>query len=77
MKRCDGLRVEVVADGSLGSRIRNSRLVPYQVVIGPQEAAAGLVSVRLRDGRQLDPMPVDDLLAHIHALIDAHSTALW
>jgi threonyl-tRNA synthetase len=77
MKRCDGLRVEVVAAGSLGSRIRNSRLVPYKVVIGPQEAAPGLVSVRLRDGRQLDPMPVDDLLAHIRALVDAHSTALW
>jgi len=77
VKRCDGLRVEVVADGSLGSRIRNSRSVPYQVVIGPQEAAAGLASVRLRDGRQLDPMPVDNLLAHIRALIDAHSTALW
>ena len=54
-----GLRAELAADGSLGARVRAAarRRVPYAAVIGPREAAEGLVSLRLRDGRALDPMP--------------------
>jgi len=37
-------------EGSLGARIRAHRRVPYVAVIGAAEAAAGTVSVRLRDG---------------------------
>ncbi|MEU4294180.1 threonine--tRNA ligase [Kribbella sp. NPDC026596] len=50
-----GLRVEVAHadEGSLGARIRENRLAPYQAVIGAREAAAGLVAVRQRDGQQL------------------------
>jgi threonyl-tRNA synthetase len=53
-----GLRAGVApaSDGSLGARIRARRLVPYQAVIGPAEAAAGEVSVRLRDGSKLPPL---------------------
>ncbi|GAA4968423.1 threonine--tRNA ligase [Actinoplanes utahensis] len=51
------LRVEVLHDGSVGNRIRKSRKIPYVAVIGPREAATDLVALRLRDGRQLDPMP--------------------
>lgn len=74
-----GLRVETAGPerGSLGARIRQARLVPYQAVIGAAEAAGDLVALRLRDGRRLDPQPVSDALAHIRALIDAHSTELW
>jgi threonyl-tRNA synthetase len=55
-----GLRVEVSASGSLGSRIRQAavRKVPYVAVIGAREAASGTVALRLRDGRELPPMPV-------------------
>ncbi len=54
-----GLRCEVAEPdrGGLAARIRAARLVPYQAVIGAREAAAGLLAVRLRDGRRLDPMP--------------------
>jgi threonyl-tRNA synthetase len=50
--RCEqaGLRVEVSASGSLGSRVREAALrkVPYQAVIGAREAAQDQVSLRLR-----------------------------
>jgi threonyl-tRNA synthetase len=53
------LRVEVApaSAGNLGARIRAARLVPYQAVIGPAEAAADSVALRLRGGRRLDPLP--------------------
>ncbi|KJY32868.1 hypothetical protein VR44_15110 [Streptomyces katrae] len=74
-----GLRVRIAGPerGSLGARIREARLVPYQAVIGAREAADGHVALRLRDGRRLGPQPVGEALARISALIGAHSTDLW
>ena len=74
-----GLRSRIADpdEGSLGARIRAARLVPYQAVIGAREAADGRVSLRLRDGRRLDPRPAADALACIGALVSAHSPALW
>jgi threonyl-tRNA synthetase len=74
----DGLRVEVAADGSLGARIRDAARarVPYVAVIGAREAAAGLVSLRLRDGRELPAQPVRDALALIQAVVAARSLDL-
>jgi threonyl-tRNA synthetase len=74
-----GLRVQVVGAerGSLGSRIRAARLVPYQGVIGEREAAAGYVALRLRDGRQLPALPVASAIAGIAARVFRHSTGLW
>ncbi|WP_433726209.1 threonine--tRNA ligase [Nocardia sp. CA-129566] len=74
-----GLRAEIADPelGSLGARIRQARLVPYQVVIGPKELANDRVAVRLRDGRRLEPLPVDEFLSSVTELIDAHSTDLW
>jgi threonyl-tRNA synthetase len=67
LDRCGDVRAEICAEGSLGARIRDGRLVPYQVVLGPGEAAAGELSVRLRDGRRLDAAPAADVLARIAA----------
>jgi threonyl-tRNA synthetase len=74
-----GLRADTSAPdrGTLSARIRDARLVPYQAVIGPKEAASDHIALRLRDGRRLDPQPAPDALTRIRALIDAHSTALW
>lgn len=74
-----GLRAEVAGPdrGSLGARIRESRLVPYQAVIGRREAADGLVALRLRDGRRLDPLPAAEALARIVARVDACAPELW
>ncbi|MBY8880023.1 threonine--tRNA ligase [Streptomyces sp. PLK6-54] len=80
-RRCAdaGLRAEVAGagQGSLGARIRDARLVPYQAVIGAREAARGLVALRLRDGRRLDPRPAGEITDRIRALVAAHRTALW
>ena len=54
-----GLRAKLAEPdrGSLGARIRENRLAPYQIVVGPAEVAAGLASLRQRDGARLEPMP--------------------
>ncbi len=74
-----GLRVQVAGAerGSLGSRIRDARLVPYQAIIGEREAASGQVALRLRGGRQLPAMQVAAAIEGIAAQAGAHSTALW
>lgn len=66
--RAAGLRVSEHHEGSLGARIRAVSKVPYVAVIGEREAAAGLVSLRLRGGRQLDPMPGPEAIALISAV---------
>ncbi len=62
-----GLRVEVAHadEGSLGARIRENRLAPYQAIIGPREAEAGLLAIRQRDGRRRDPEPIAEALNRI------------
>nr|WP_167501333.1 threonine--tRNA ligase [Streptomyces malaysiensis] len=81
VRRCEGLglRAELAGPerGSLGARIREYRLVPYQAVIGAREAGEGQVALRLRDGRRLDPQPAGEALARIGALVGAHGTELW
>jgi threonyl-tRNA synthetase len=74
-----GLRARVAGpdSGTLNRRIRSSRLVPYQAVIGEREAGADQVAVRLRDGRRLPPLPADAALAGIAAHVAAHRTSLW
>ncbi|MFE0473335.1 threonine--tRNA ligase [Streptomyces sp. NPDC058947] len=74
-----GLRAEVAdpAQGTLAARVRATRLVPYQAVIGGREAAAGRVAVRLRDGRRPDPLPAAELLDRIGARVAARGTSLW
>jgi len=73
------LRAELAGPehGSLGSRIRASRLVPYQAIIGAAEAAAGEVSLRLRDARKLLPMAATEAVARISSQVGAHRTDLW
>jgi threonyl-tRNA synthetase len=74
-----GLRAELVPPqrGTLAARVRAARLVPYQAVVGPREAAEGAVALRLRDGRRLDPMPAADALAGIGAAVASRGQALW
>jgi threonyl-tRNA synthetase len=67
-----GLRAELLAEGSLGLRIREAaaRKVPYVAVIGAREAAVGSVSLRLRDGSELPAMPVAEAMALITSVVD-------
>ena len=80
LRRCLdlGLRARLATpdQGTLAARVRAARLVPYQAVIGPREAAAGLLALRLRDGSRPEPLPTADALARITARIEARSSQL-
>jgi threonyl-tRNA synthetase len=45
-------------------------------IIGPAEAAAGQVSVRLRDGRKLPAMPAAEAIGQLGRQIGARSSEL-
>jgi threonyl-tRNA synthetase len=78
--RAAGLRAECdPADATLGARIRRARdrRLPYLAVIGDREAAAGgLVALRLRDGRQLDGVPVARLVSEVARQVGDRSAGL-
>jgi threonyl-tRNA synthetase len=73
LRRCldAGLRADLIGGehGSLGARIRDHRLVPVQAVLGPREAAADQVALRLRDGSRLDPLPEPQAVTHISGVV--------
>ena len=52
-----------LSNDKLGAKIRRAQLekIPYMLVVGDKEVAAGTVAPRLRDGTQLPPMTVDAL----------------
>lgn len=74
-----GLRAEVIdaESGSLGARVRDTRLAPYQFILGPAEIANAEVAVRLRNGRRLPSLSAENAVASIRALIESHDTRLW
>lgn len=74
-----GLRADLRAPdrGTLGARVREARLVPYQAVIGPKEAADAHVALRLRDGRRLPPLPGEVVVERVRAAVAAHDVELW
>jgi threonyl-tRNA synthetase len=73
-----GLRAQVAAEGTLAARVREAARtrIPYAAVIGGREAAAGLVSLRLRDGRALDPMPAAEALRLISGVAATRAPGL-
>jgi len=63
-----GVRCDIdLADDKLGAKIRRAQLekIPYMLVIGDKEVAAGTVSARARDGQQLPPMALEAFRARI------------
>ena len=64
-----GLRAEISGPdrGTLGARIRSHRLAPYQAIVGAREADSDTVSLRLRTGLALDPIPARDAADRILA----------
>ncbi|MFJ4651629.1 threonine--tRNA ligase [Nocardia sp. NPDC088792] len=74
-----GLRAEVMdaESGSLGARVRDTRLAPYQFILGPAEIANGEVAVRLRDGRRLPRLSAETAVAGVRALVESRDTRLW
>ena len=69
-----GFRVEIDTSAEkLGAKIREATLmkVPYQVVVGPRDEAAGTVSVRSRADGDLGAMKLDDLVAKLKGELEA------
>lgn len=63
-----GLRIEKdLRNEKLNYKIREAQLakIPYMLIIGDKEKENGTVTVRLRDGKNLDPMPIGDFAAMI------------
>jgi threonyl-tRNA synthetase len=65
-----GIRVELdLSDDRFGKKIRNAQTqkVPFMLIAGETDAAAGAVSFRYRDGSQNNGVPVADAIAEIVA----------
>jgi threonyl-tRNA synthetase len=72
--RAQGLRVEVDdSDERMQKKIRNAQLqkVPFMMIAGDDDVAAGAVSFRYRDGRQDNGVPVDDAIARVREAVAA------
>ncbi len=66
--RAAGIRVEVDdSDDRMQKKIRNAQRqkVPFMLIAGAQDTAAGAVSFRYRDGTQNNGVPVADAVAQI------------
>jgi threonyl-tRNA synthetase len=65
-----GIRADLdLSNDKLGAKIRRAQLekIPYMLVVGDKEVASGTVAARQRDGKQLDPMPLEALCEKIAA----------
>jgi threonyl-tRNA synthetase len=63
-----GLRAELDAGKDrMQAKIRRAQLqkVPYMLVLGDKEQAAGSVSVRLRSGEDLGALPLDNFIERV------------
>ena len=61
--RADGIRAELDrSDDRMQKKIRNhtTAKVPFQLIAGEQDRAAGTVSFRFRDGTQDNGVPIDE-----------------
>jgi threonyl-tRNA synthetase len=73
-----GLRVEVDdSSGRMQAKVRDAQLakVPYVLVLGDRDQAAGAVSVRLLDGSERRGMLLDAFVEHVGAEVAAKATA--
>ena len=69
-----GVRVDIdESDDRMQKKIRNAQRakVPYMVIAGDDDVAAGAVSFRYRDGTQKNGVPIDDAIAEITGAIEA------
>jgi threonyl-tRNA synthetase len=73
--RAAGVRVEVdSSDDRMQKKIRNAQKqkVPYMLIAGDEDVAAGAVSFRYRDGTQRNGVPIDEAVAEVVAAIADH-----
>jgi threonyl-tRNA synthetase len=70
--RAQGIRAELdTSDDRFGKKIRNAatQKVPFVLIAGGDDVAAGGVSFRYRDGRQDNGVPVDEAIERVVAAV--------
>ncbi|GAC1379909.1 MAG: threonine--tRNA ligase [Marmoricola sp.] len=71
-----GVRVEIDdSDDRMQKKIRNAQLqkVPFMVIAGDEDVAAGAVSFRYRDGRQDNGVPIAEAIERIVAAVETRT----
>ena len=74
--KAEGLRAEVNAKSErMNAKIRQAQLqkVPYMLIVGDREGEANAAAVRLRDGSDLGPVPLDEIAARMASEVAAFS----
>ncbi|PWH15228.1 MAG: threonine--tRNA ligase [Anaerolineae bacterium] len=77
--RARGIRVSAdLGSERMNAKIRAAQMfkVPYMLVVGANEAAAGTVSLRMRDGAQLNNIPLAEFEARITDRITRRASEL-
>ena len=71
--RSTGIRTELdSSDDRMQKKVRNAQMqkVPFMVIAGEEDQAAGAVSFRYRNGEQKNAIPVADAIAEIKKIIN-------
>jgi len=77
--RGQGIRVSAdISAQRMNAKIRDAQLmkVPYMLVVGENEAAAGQVSLRVRDGSRADNIPLAEFISRAKDRIDRRASEL-
>ncbi|XTZ17949.1 threonine--tRNA ligase [Micromonospora echinospora] len=76
--RGEGIRAQVDAgDDRMQKKIRTAQQqkIPFMVIAGDDDVAAGTVSFRYRDGSQRNGVPVDEAVAHVTEVVRSRVNA--
>ncbi|WP_433532495.1 threonine--tRNA ligase [Micromonospora sp. CA-263727] len=74
--RAEGIRAQVDAgDERMQKKIRNAQQqkIPFMVIAGDDDVAAGTVSFRYRDGSQRNGVPLAEAVAHVLDVVSART----
>ncbi|MGY0007934.1 threonine--tRNA ligase [Micromonospora sp. I033] len=76
--RKQGIRAEVDAgDDRMQKKIRNAQQqkIPFMVIAGDDDVAAGTVSFRYRDGSQRNGVPIEEAVAHVREVAESRTNS--
>ncbi|MEU2613459.1 threonine--tRNA ligase [Micromonospora sp. NPDC007271] len=76
--RAEGIRAEVDAgDDRMQKKIRNAQQqkIPFMVIAGDDDVAAGTVSFRYRDGSQRNGVPMAEAVAHVLGVVNSRTNS--
>ena len=74
--RGEGIRAEVDSSSDrMQKKIRTAQQqkIPFMVIAGDDDVAAGTVSFRYRDGSQRNGVPLDEAVAHVAEVVRART----